>query len=168
MLDILTKEIQDFTEHVDELPLIPTVSSHEIRDHLKSKYSFDNPLPLEEINLDVQKMMRQLIERQSQLGDYLRIKLRAAGFEIVNDTPLPVVCFTHPKIDDKIFSATDALNLLYSQKNFWISQTKLKNSIPVLRACIISFRTTEKDLDGLVSSLIEIVAKKVITGSAVS
>jgi hypothetical protein len=40
LLDNLTKKIKDFTEHVDELSVIPNVSAQEISGYLKCKYSF--------------------------------------------------------------------------------------------------------------------------------
>ncbi len=72
-----------------------------------------------------EKGYSDLIEKKAQLGDYLRVKLKAAGFDIVNDTPLPVVCFTHPNIESGACSTTAVLNLLYAQKDFWISRSSI-------------------------------------------
>ena len=94
-----------------------------------------------------------LIEDQAELGNYLRDKLKNAGFRIINTTPLPVVCFSHPKVENGELTTTEVLKAVYARKKFWISHTKLKNSIPVLRACITSFRTNAKDIDELVKEL---------------
>lgn len=101
-----------------------------------------------------------LVENQSKLGNYLRDKLVKAGFRIANQTPLPVVCFTHPHIKDGEFTTAHMLDALYSRKKFWISETKLKNTIPVLRACITNFRTTAEDLDEFVKELSLIVQSR--------
>jgi aromatic-L-amino-acid decarboxylase len=41
----------------------------------------------------------KLVEHQAAMGDLLRDELQRAGFRVVNETPLPVVCFTHEKIE---------------------------------------------------------------------
>jgi hypothetical protein len=38
--------------------------------------------------------------RLSGLGELLREHLRRAGWRIVNRTPLPVVCFSHPRLEE--------------------------------------------------------------------
>jgi len=107
------------------------------------------------------------IEKQSHLGEYLRIKLQASDFEIVNHTPLPIVCFTHANMNRGELTITAVLKNLYDRKNFWISETKLKKSIPVLRACITSFRTTQDDIDELVQELSVVVADMAALGVSV-
>jgi glutamate/tyrosine decarboxylase-like PLP-dependent enzyme len=106
-----------------------------------------------------------LIENQTNLGDYLRDKLKLAGFKIVNKTPFPVVCFTHRAIEEFKFTTTDVLNSIYRRKKFWISQTTLGKKIAVLRACVTSFRTTSGDIDELVNEL-EIAIKNQKNGGA--
>src|SRR6266850_3836495 len=39
-------------------PIVPTVTPHEIRQHLGARYDFTKPLALEEVTDDVEKMMR--------------------------------------------------------------------------------------------------------------
>jgi len=106
-----------------------------------------------------EKGYAELIDNQTRLGQHLLSKLTDAGFEIVNNTPLPVICFTNDKIRDGEYSTTDILNSMYNRKTFWISETKLKNKTPVLRVCITGFRTTENDINDFVKELIEIAGK---------
>lgn len=40
----------------------------------------------------------RLIAHQAEMADLLRRRLRENGWIVVNDTPLPVVCFTHPDL----------------------------------------------------------------------
>jgi glutamate/tyrosine decarboxylase-like PLP-dependent enzyme len=93
------------------------------------------------------------IDRQATMGDLLRRKLADAGWLITNDTPLPLICFTHGDIRSKRRSTGDMLNAIYSRGNVWISDVVLGRQERVLRACITSFRTEEADLDYLIREL---------------
>lgn len=93
----------------------------------------------------------KIIEHQSKMGDVLRERLASKGWKIVNDTPLPVVCFTK----DQDFDEVDIVKIiehLYEKRSVWISQTSLNNNI-LLRACIINFKTQEEDIDFLMEEL---------------
>lgn len=91
------------------------------------------------------------IEHQAAMGELLRAKLAAAGWQILNQTPLPVVCFTHPRLTAAQLSML--LDRLYGQGTVWISETRLRGRLPALRACITSFRTQAEDVAYLVSVL---------------
>lgn len=84
------------------------------------------------------------IEHQAEMGDLLRETLAAAGWEILNETPLPVVCFSHPRLAPSQLLAM--LDDIYDQGTVWISETRLREQIPALRACITSFRTQAQDV----------------------
>jgi aromatic-L-amino-acid/L-tryptophan decarboxylase len=90
------------------------------------------------------------LERDCELGDYLRSRLRRDGWLIVNETELPVVCFT---VDDDYPPplASIAKRVLESGVA-WISVAQLGGR-SALRACITSYRTTERDLDSLCAVL---------------
>jgi glutamate/tyrosine decarboxylase-like PLP-dependent enzyme len=94
------------------------------------------------------------IEHQTRMGRLLRDSLAATGWRIVNSTPLPLVCFTRDGLVPSTFLAA-----LHQRQIAWMSEAKL-GGVPVLRACITSFKTTEIDiaqvvekLDGLASEL---------------
>lgn len=93
----------------------------------------------------------KIIEHQSKMGDVLRERLASKGWKIVNDTPLPVVCFTKDQGLDKVDIAK-IIEYLYEKGSVWISQTSLNNNI-VLRACITNFKTQEDDIDFLIKEL---------------
>src|SRR5439155_2679353 len=57
-----------------------------------------------------------LIEHQTDMGDTLRQKLRANGWRIVNETELPVVCFTRDGLDTRAL-----LDAMYARGLTWIS-----------------------------------------------
>ena len=90
----------------------------------------------------------EMIEHQASLGDVLRRALARAGWRIVNRTPLPVVCFTRDGLDADAFLAA-----LYRRQIAWMSPVRLGPGAPVLRACITSYRTTEADVETVVSEM---------------
>jgi aromatic-L-amino-acid decarboxylase len=92
------------------------------------------------------------INRQTELGELLKSKLKDAGFVVVNDTPLPVACFTHEAIRSGVIDPQAVLDYFYKNNIAWISRTELQGE-PVLRACISNYRTDEGDVDALVGHL---------------
>lgn len=93
------------------------------------------------------------LERDAALADALRGGLAAAGWEIVNDTPLPVVCFADP--GDGTWERHDALaRAVVGSGRAWISPVRLDGRA-ALRACVISHRTTLADVGELVDAVTE-------------
>jgi len=90
----------------------------------------------------------EMIERQARLGDVLRSALVQTGWRLVNDTPLPVVCFTREGLVPAAFLAA-----LHRRQIAWMSEVRLGGGAPVLRACITSVRTTEADVESVVREL---------------
>jgi glutamate/tyrosine decarboxylase-like PLP-dependent enzyme len=90
----------------------------------------------------------KMIEHQAGMGDKLRNLLKASGWQIVNSTPFPLVCFTRPGLNPTAF-----LSALYERQIAWISQVRLADGPPVLRACVTSFRTTESDVEWVVREM---------------
>jgi glutamate/tyrosine decarboxylase-like PLP-dependent enzyme len=94
------------------------------------------------------------IRHMMEIGAQLRGELAAAQWEVVNSTPLPICCFR-----DATFPAGSADHLesivreVIASGKAWISTTRLQNRIPVLRACITSYRTNPDDLRILISAL---------------
>ncbi len=95
----------------------------------------------------------EMIERQTAMGDALRAKLVAAGWRVVNATPLPVVCFTHPEIAAGRVTVGQVVQRVVRGGAAWVSPVKLAGRPPCVRACVTSFRTTDADLDALVAAL---------------
>jgi glutamate/tyrosine decarboxylase-like PLP-dependent enzyme len=91
--------------------------------------------------------MADMLEHQTRMGDVLREALKASGWRIVNSTPLPVVCFTRDGLVPTALLAT-----LRERQIAWMSEAELAG-IPVIRACITSFRTTEQDVEWVVREM---------------
>jgi glutamate/tyrosine decarboxylase-like PLP-dependent enzyme len=98
---------------------------------------------------------REAIRRMVRLGNDLRSRLEGAGCRVVNETPLPVVCFQdarHPDGSSLEYLKSIADRVVESG-SAWVSITSLGSDLPAIRACITSFRTEESDLDALVQCL---------------
>jgi glutamate/tyrosine decarboxylase-like PLP-dependent enzyme len=89
-----------------------------------------------------------MIEHQTRMGEVLRKALHRTGWRIVNATPLPLVCFTRDGLNTAKF-----LSILQERQIAWMSEVRLAGGPPVLRACITSFRTTEKDIEWVVGEM---------------
>lgn len=93
-----------------------------------------------------------ITSHQANIGELLRKKLSQNGWTIMNNTALPVICFTDEKHGkDENFTKT-ILEKIYQSQKSWISIYPVKN-INTFRACITNYNTTENDLDELVSEL---------------
>jgi glutamate/tyrosine decarboxylase-like PLP-dependent enzyme len=93
-----------------------------------------------------------MIEHQARMGDVLRKSLQSAGWRIVNNSPLPLVCFTRDGLDTTKFLAT-----LLERQIAWMSEVRLGGGAPVVRACITSFRTTESDIQCVVREMSQLL-----------
>lgn len=93
---------------------------------------------------------RTAIRHQTAMGDLLRRELLADGWTVVNQTPLPVVCFADPGGEAERQRAI-ALRVVQSGEA-WISST-IVGGKTVIRACITHYGTTPEDVQALVSSL---------------
>jgi glutamate/tyrosine decarboxylase-like PLP-dependent enzyme len=88
-----------------------------------------------------------MIDHQTQMGNLLRESLQSSGWRIVNSTPLPLVCFTREGLVPSVLLAA-----LRDRQIAWMSEAEL-GDVPVIRACITSFRTTEHDVRWVVDQL---------------
>jgi glutamate/tyrosine decarboxylase-like PLP-dependent enzyme len=88
-----------------------------------------------------------MIEHQARMGHVLREALLASGWQVVNKTLLPLVCFTREGLDTTTFLAG-----LRERQIAWMSEAPVRG-IPVLRACITSFKTTEADIHWVVNEM---------------
>lgn len=94
-----------------------------------------------------------MIEHQARMGNLLRESLAAAGWSVLNATPLPLVCFTRAGLD-----VTRLLSALRENQVAWMSETEIKGN-PVVRACITSFKTNENDIEQTVDQITQLALK---------
>jgi glutamate/tyrosine decarboxylase-like PLP-dependent enzyme len=103
----------------------------------------------------------EAIRSHTRVGRRLRQELVKAGWEILNQTPLPVVCFTDPARRDS-FHLDRIVERVLASGEAWISRATLGGTTPAIRACITNFRTGEKEAAALVQSLE--LARKAVGG----
>jgi glutamate/tyrosine decarboxylase-like PLP-dependent enzyme len=96
----------------------------------------------------------EMIEHQARMGDVLRERLAATGWRIVNSTPLPVICFTRDGL-----APTELLAAMRDSQIAWMSEASIAG-VPVIRACITSFKTTESDIESVVNGMNELFANQ--------
>ncbi len=92
------------------------------------------------------------LEHDAGLADRLRHSLTADGWQILNRTPFPVVCFGHPERPSDANYHQRIVDRIVESGQAWISTTNLAGQ-PSIRACITSHRTTATDIDALVRLL---------------
>lgn len=97
--------------------------------------------------------MARLIEQQAAMGELLRTRLASSGWRLVNDSPLAIVCFTHPEIERGTTTASEVVGRVVGGGRAWVSEVHLSGPITALRACITSHRTRPLDIDMLVDEL---------------
>ena len=106
-----------------------------------------------------------LIDQQAAMARLLRERLVEAGWRVMNDTPLPLVCFTRD--DVKPDATADLARRVAAEGAAWISETRLHPTTQSprgggpglsggerwLRACITHHETDAADVDALVRAL---------------
>jgi glutamate/tyrosine decarboxylase-like PLP-dependent enzyme len=93
-----------------------------------------------------------MLEHQAHMGRMLRESLADTRWRIVNSTPFPVVCFTRDGLVPGVLLAA-----LRERQIAWMSEAQL-GGVPVVRACITSFKTTEQDIEWVVSEMNRLVS----------
>jgi glutamate/tyrosine decarboxylase-like PLP-dependent enzyme len=101
-----------------------------------------------------------MLEHQTRMGQVLRELLTTSGWRIVNSTPLPVVCFTRDGLAPTAFLAA-----LRERQIAWMSEAPV-GGVPVVRACVTSFKTTEKDVEWVVGQMNALVSEMALGKTA--
>lgn len=93
------------------------------------------------------------IDHQAAIGEALRARLLDVDFVLLNDTPLPLVCFTHHRIAGDVAAHDRMCARLAERQIAWISRALLPGRRPALRACVTHFQTDMDDLAALVDGV---------------
>lgn len=99
----------------------------------------------------------EMIAGQAEVGDYMRRRLEEEGWNHVSNSPLPICCITHPRIEAGDTSVDAVLEKVLASGQAWISKVKLGDRW-ALRACVTSCLTTHDDIDTLVGEMNAAVA----------
>lgn len=97
------------------------------------------------------------LRRRIALGHGLRSRLRARGWTVLGEGPLPVVCFRDDaRADGTSGRFLDAVaRAVIASGAGWLSVTRLSGGARALRAAVTNDRTREEDVDRLVDALDE-------------
>ncbi len=97
----------------------------------------------------------ETLRHQVAMGALLKQELIARGWQIVGETPLPVICFTDPsRPDGRHPSYLNAVAAhVVGSGDAWLSTTKLHPDVSVLRACVTNFRSQPEDVHAVVEAL---------------
>jgi glutamate/tyrosine decarboxylase-like PLP-dependent enzyme len=97
----------------------------------------------------------ETLRQMTQIGKQLRRELEASDWDVMNSTDLPICCFQDRRSPDgRSADYLDAIaHEVVSSGDAWISTTRVRGDVPVLRACITSYRTNFDDLRMMVSAL---------------
>ncbi len=92
---------------------------------------------------------RTLVQHSLDMAAELRSRLTASGWNVVNDSPLAVLCFTD---STQVLDLAAVAAHVVSDGRAWISTARFEGRT-VLRACITSHRTGTLHLERLVRAL---------------
>jgi glutamate/tyrosine decarboxylase-like PLP-dependent enzyme len=95
----------------------------------------------------------EMIEHQTRMGQILREILIASGWQILNKTPFPLVCFTREGLD-----VTQFVTSLRERQIAWMSEAPI-GGVPAVRACITSYQTSEEDIRWVTGEMNRVVAE---------
>ena len=95
------------------------------------------------------------IRQMVKMGQQLRHRLAANHWQLLNETELPLTCFTDAS--DPTGGSSEFLDQVLrevlSSGKAWISRTILPGGRPALRACVTNFRSGPTEIDALVDLL---------------
>lgn len=94
-----------------------------------------------------------LLEGQCAVADVLIQGLIDGGWQILSQSPLPMVCFSHQDVRASLEAHENLAAAVRKRGQAWISAVTLADGQPALRACVTSFRTTPADVATLLSEI---------------
>ncbi len=94
----------------------------------------------------------EVIQHQVEMGNLLRSMLQENGWVVINQTPLPVVCFTDEKYKSDPSFTKRICERVIGSGEAWISLYPV-NGINTIRACITNYNTSPDDVQALVSTV---------------
>ncbi len=103
------------------------------------------------------KGFEEAIWHHIEMGETLKEMLIDEGWVIQNRTNLPIVCFTHPSLQEPAIPSL--ISRLTKMGHVWISAYPIHGQ-QTLRACITNYATQKEDVEELVACLNRILEQK--------
>ena len=94
----------------------------------------------------------EVIWHQVEMGNLLRELLQENGWLIMNNTPLPLVCFTDKEYKSDPSFTKRVCDEVIRSGEAWISLYPV-NGVSTLRACITNYNTSPDDIHALVKTV---------------
>ena len=94
----------------------------------------------------------KVFDKDMALGMHLKKSLEARGWIIKNQTDLPVVCFTHPSLENEEGAVRSLVDKVTQGGKVWVSVYPVHGR-ETIRACITNHATEQSDVDFLVEVL---------------
>lgn len=92
-----------------------------------------------------------LVDHQAAMAERLREGLRADGWTVANETPLPLVCFTRAGLSPE--ETSDLVRRVVAEGRAWVSEVRLPGGERWIRACITHHEAGPDDVRALVDAL---------------
>lgn len=102
------------------------------------------------------KGFEELINSHIRLGRYFSKVFRKANWEVIQVSALPILCFTHPDLQNRNANVQAICDEVVGSGKAWISTYKIHEKL-YFRACIINSDTQEQHID----RLLELMNKKI-------
>jgi aromatic-L-amino-acid decarboxylase len=94
------------------------------------------------------------IDTQVGMGQRLRLGLQRGGWQILSNSPFPLVCFSHTSLKNDRELHDAVVDDLRRRNIAWITRVVLANGQHALRACVTHVDTNADDIDALVAGLL--------------
>jgi glutamate/tyrosine decarboxylase-like PLP-dependent enzyme len=93
------------------------------------------------------------IDHQVEMGQRLRKGLLRDGWQILSESPFPIVCFSHPSLQNNRERHDEIVADLRSRNVAWITRVILVDGQHAFRACVTHVDTDASDIDALVEGI---------------
>lgn len=94
----------------------------------------------------------EVLHHQIKQGQLLQESLEEAGWIIKNHSHLPILCFTHPSLEQTPVRVQEIVDDIVTKGSAWISTYPIKGQ-PCIRACITNYNTGPEEVQKLVDLL---------------
>jgi glutamate/tyrosine decarboxylase-like PLP-dependent enzyme len=93
------------------------------------------------------------IDHQVEMGQRLRRGLQREGWQILSESPFPIVCFSHPSLQNDRERHEVIVDDLRTRNVAWITRVMLTGGQHAFRACVTHVDTNASDIDALIEGI---------------
>jgi glutamate/tyrosine decarboxylase-like PLP-dependent enzyme len=93
------------------------------------------------------------IDHQVEMGQRLRRGLQREGWQTLSESPFPIVCFSHPSLQNDRQRHDTVVDDLRARNVAWITRVMLAGGQHAFRACVTHVDTNASDIDALIEGI---------------